>query len=70
MIHHITTGRWAIERIMVTDHEGGDWFILPVHSIVLDGMRWDAVSRKWSIYNGPTPDELLEERREHIEANG
>jgi hypothetical protein len=47
------------EKIMIARQEGGDWEIIPIHSIVIQGKRWDAFNRRWSDYDF-TPEQIEE----------
>jgi hypothetical protein len=38
------------QKIMIAREEGGTWEIIPIHSIVIHGMRWDAKNEEWADY--------------------
>jgi hypothetical protein len=48
-------------KIMITRREGEDWDIIPIHSIVIQGMRWDALNERWAAY--PYTVEEIEENQ-------
>jgi hypothetical protein len=35
---------------MFTREEGGSWEVVPIHSIVFNGKRWDVISQTWTDY--------------------
>jgi hypothetical protein len=59
------------ELMLYTTEEGGDWRVVRMHSVVVDGMRWDTRARIWA-HASEAPDKvwkrLWEKRNE--ENNG
>lgn len=55
-------GPWT--RAMIALEQGGLWYHVDLHSIVLDGQRWDALNRTWRPYDH-TPEEIEATQIEH-----
>ena len=50
--------------LMVALEEGGDWYHIRIHSLVLDGWRADALSKNWRKYDY-TPEEIKANQQKH-----
>lgn len=53
-IDSIDPGRETVE-IMVAFQEGGIFYHARIHSIVIDGLRFDAHNKRWDVYTKETP---------------